>query len=56
MIEEQMGGEEEEERGEEAGREEEQGNKARDIQDMDEQQRCIVSRRTNFNESFVPLK
>ena len=50
-----MGGEEEEERGAEGGKEEEQDNKAQDIQDMDEQQRCIVSRRSSFKESFVPF-
>ena len=41
--------------GEEGGKEEEQDNKAQDIQDMDEQQR-FVSRCSNFKESFVPLK
>ena len=51
-----MGGQEEEERGEEGGKEEEQDNTAQDIQDMDEQQRCIVSRCSNFKESFVPLE
>ena len=51
-----MGGQEEKERGEECGKEEEEDNKAQDIQDMDEQQRCIFSRYSNFKESFVPLE
>jgi len=55
QIEEQVGGEEEEERREEGGKEEEQDNKAQDIQDTDEHQLCILSRCSNFKESFVPL-
>jgi len=50
-----VGGEEEEERREEGGKEEEQDNKAQDIQDTDEHQLCILSRCSNFKESFVPL-
>jgi len=46
----------EEKRGELGSRDEEQDNKAQDIQDMDEQQRCIVSIFSRFNESFVTLK
>jgi len=45
-----------EKRGEPGSREEEQDNKAQEIQDTDEQQRCIFSRSSSFNESFVPLE
>jgi len=45
-----------EKRGEPGSIEEEQDNKAQDIQDTDEQQRCIVSRISSFNESVVPLE
>ena len=45
----------EEKRGELGDKEEEQDNKAHDIQDTDVQQQCIVSRFSSFNESFVTL-
>jgi len=45
----------EEKRGKFGGKEEEQDNTAEDIQDTDEQQRCIVSRSLSLNQSFVPF-
>jgi len=46
----------EEKRDELGDKEEEQDNKAQDIQDTEEMQRCIVSRSSRFNESSVLLE
>jgi len=46
---------EEKRKKEEGGKEEEQNNKVQNIQDTDEQQRCIVSIFSSFNDSFITI-